>query len=162
MIFGVGWVLSKDAFLWKEEATLAFEHLKQALISTLVLAMVDYRKPFLVETDASGKGVGVVLMQQGHPIAYISKSLAPKTSSYKALKYLLEQNIHIDFQVAGISKLMAFDFSIEYKKGAENKVGDALSRKLDAELLAISLLTPNDSLYEQIKGTWSADDNLQE
>ncbi|KAH0644867.1 hypothetical protein KY284_032751 [Solanum tuberosum] len=123
--------------------------------------MVDYHKPFLVETDASGKGVGVVLMQQGHPIAYISRSFIVKIDQ-KALKYLLEQIIHIDFQVAGISKLMAFDFSIEYKKGAENKVGDALSRKLDAELLAISLVTPNDSLYEQIKGTWSADDNLQE
>lgn len=45
----------------------------------------------------------------------------------KALKHLLEQNIHTDFQIAGISKLMAFDFSIEYKKGVDNKVADALS-----------------------------------
>ncbi|KAH0632375.1 hypothetical protein KY284_035161 [Solanum tuberosum] len=169
-----------DAFLCKEEATLAFEHLKQTLISTLVLAMPDYCKPFLVETDFSGKGIGVVLMQQGHPIAYISKLLAPKhqamsvydrellahifavtkwshyllsrpfivKTDQKAFKYLLEQKIHTDFQVAGISKLMAFDFSIEYKKGVENKVADVLSRKPDAELLGISLLTPNDSLWK--------------
>lgn len=71
----------------------------------------------------------------------------------KALKHLLEQQVHTNFQVAGISKLMTFDFIIEYKKGFENKAADALSRKPDAELLAISLLIPNDSLYAQIKSS---------
>lgn len=71
----------------------------------------------------------------------------------KALKYLLDHNVHTNFQVAGILKIKAFDFSIEYKKGVENKVVDALSRKPDAELLVISLLTPNDSLFTQIHNT---------
>jgi hypothetical protein len=35
-------------------------------------------KLFVVETDASMVGVGAILMQKGHPIAYISKSLGPK------------------------------------------------------------------------------------
>lgn len=69
----------------------------------------------------------------------------------KALKYLLDQIIHTDFQVAGISKLMAFDFSIEYKKGHENKVVDALSRNQGAELLLLSLLNPHDNLLDLIK-----------
>lgn len=156
--------------------------------------MLYYTKPFIIETDASGIGIGAVLMQQGHPIAYISKSLAPKhqymcvydrellalifavtkwshyllgrhfivKTDQKTLKYLLEQNIHIEFQVAGISKLMAFDFSIEYKKGNENKAVDVLSRNEEAELLAISLLSPNDPLYAQIKETWSSDAVIQE
>lgn len=68
----------------------------------------------------------------------------------EALKHLLEQIIHTDFHVAGISKLMDFDFSIEYKKGVENKAADALSRKPAAELLAMSLINPNDSLSIQI------------
>jgi hypothetical protein len=38
----------------------------------------DFSKQFCVETDASDMGVGVVLMQQGHPIAYVSKSFGPK------------------------------------------------------------------------------------
>lgn len=40
--------------------------------------MPDYSKPFIVENDASVKGIGVVLMQQGQLIAYISRSLAPR------------------------------------------------------------------------------------
>ncbi|KAF3665039.1 hypothetical protein FXO37_11211 [Capsicum annuum] len=154
-------LLKKDNFGWNEECTAAFEKLKKSLISAPVLVMPDYSKLFVVETDASGQGIGAVLMQQGHPVAYISKSLAPKhqamsvydrellalifvvsnwshyllnnpfiiRTDQKALKHLLEQNIHTDFQIAGISKLMAFDFSIEYKKGVDNKCHDQLRWK---------------------------------
>lgn len=64
--------------------------------------------------------------------------------------------------MAEISKLMAFDFSVEYKKGTENKATDALSRKPEAKLLAISILKPNDSLLTQIQKTWSTDPYLHE
>lgn len=58
----------------------------------------------------------------------------------KALKHLLEQSIHTNFQVPGISKLMGFDFTIEFKKRTDNKAIDALSRNQSDELLAILLL----------------------
>lgn len=71
-------LLKKEGFVWIDDATTTFGTLKQALISAPVLVMPDFSLPFVVETDASGRGIGVVLMQQGHPIAYISKSLAPR------------------------------------------------------------------------------------
>lgn len=52
--------------------------MKSAMVSTPVLAFSDFNQPFVVETDACATGVGVVLMQQGHPIAYLSKSLGPQ------------------------------------------------------------------------------------
>lgn len=66
------------------EFTAAFYTLKQALVFAPVLAMPDYSQQLLVETDASGKGIGAVLMQQGHPIAYISQSLAPNHQAMSA------------------------------------------------------------------------------
>ena len=40
-----------------------------------VLSLHDLNQPFVVETNALGSGLGAVLMQAGHPIAFISKAL---------------------------------------------------------------------------------------
>lgn len=63
----------KDAFKWIEEATLAFEHLKHAMVTLPDLALLDFSLPFVIETNASSTGLGVVLSQKQHSIAFFSQ-----------------------------------------------------------------------------------------
>jgi hypothetical protein len=48
-------------------------------MSSPVLALPDFSKTFQIQTDASKLGVGVVLLQDGHPLAFVSKALGPHT-----------------------------------------------------------------------------------
>lgn len=63
----------------------AFEALKAKLGCTPVLALPNFSHEFQLETDASGLGIGTILSQHVHPIAYFSQKLSPhmqKASTY--------------------------------------------------------------------------------
>lgn len=49
-----------------------------AMTQTPVLALPNFQQQFTIETDACQDGIGAVLMQQGQPIAYLSKALGEK------------------------------------------------------------------------------------
>lgn len=49
-------------------------------------------------------------------------------TNYHSLKYFLQGRAHTPFQQKWVSKLMGFDYEIQYKQGCDNQVADALSR----------------------------------
>jgi hypothetical protein len=148
-------------FVWTEETHTAFRTLKQALISAPVLALPDFTKSFTLETDASDNGIGAVLLQDAHPIAFVSRALGPRTrglSTYekehlailmaidqrrpylqcgefrivtdqRSLIHLNDQHLHTSWQHKALTKMLGLQYTIVYRKGAENTAADALSRR---------------------------------
>ena len=68
-------------FVWTSIHEDSFQTLKHALTIAPVLALPDLQKPFVIETDASDKGIGAVLQQNGHPIAFVSRALGPTSQA---------------------------------------------------------------------------------
>jgi hypothetical protein len=151
----------KGAFKWNEEAQMTMDKMKKVMSTCPVLALPDFSLPFTLECDASGEGIGAVLMQNRHPLAYESRKLrGPELlyniydkemlaimhalakfrqylvgarfvvkSDHNSLKYLLEQKDLNERQQKWVSRIQAYDFDIEFVKGKNNVVADALSRR---------------------------------
>ena len=67
----------KGAFSWSEEAEKDFQKMKEIMSSCPVLCLPDFSKPFVLECDASGVGIGAILMQDMHHIAFERRKLQP-------------------------------------------------------------------------------------
>ncbi|KAJ9509460.1 hypothetical protein QJQ45_001918 [Haematococcus lacustris] len=74
-----------DSFLWHNwpaDELKAFASLKAAVAQVPMLRLPDHTQPFQVYCDASLQGVGAVLMQDGYPLAYLSKKLSSAERNY--------------------------------------------------------------------------------
>jgi hypothetical protein len=69
-------LLKKNYFTWTPTTAQAFQTLKMATCTTPFLTLLDFTKTFVLECDASGKGIVIVLMQEGRPLAFTNKQLS--------------------------------------------------------------------------------------
>nr|GEU41484.1 putative reverse transcriptase domain-containing protein [Tanacetum cinerariifolium] len=121
-------------FDWGEKQERAFQTLKDKLCNAHVLVLSDGPKDFVAYCDASGLGLGCVLMQRGKVITYASRQLKIHEKNYTnhdlelgaivfALKELNMRQRH------WIELFNYYDCEIRYHPGKANVVADALSRK---------------------------------
>jgi hypothetical protein len=81
-------------FIWSSKCNEAFKQLKVLLTTAPVLAQPDIEKPFDVYCDASGSGLGCVLLQEGRVIAYASRQLRRHEEHYPTHDLELAAVVH--------------------------------------------------------------------
>jgi hypothetical protein len=81
-------------FKWDEKCQNSFDQLKKRLMSPPVLVMPDLQKGFDIYCDACGQGLGCVLMQEGHMIAYASRQLRKHELNYPTHDLELAAVVH--------------------------------------------------------------------
>jgi hypothetical protein len=79
---------------WTPRCEASFQELKKRLTMTPVLTMPNMEKPFLIYCDTSSKGLGCVLMQDGHVVAYASRQLRKHEEKYLTHELELATVVH--------------------------------------------------------------------
>ncbi|XP_034565104.1 uncharacterized protein LOC117830889 isoform X1 [Notolabrus celidotus] len=81
---------SPNQIQWTEEAVAAFQDLQKSLSKQPVLYSPNFDEHFILQTDASDRGLGAVLIQgppnDQHPVAYISRKLFPREVRYSTVE----------------------------------------------------------------------------
>jgi hypothetical protein len=148
-------------FQWGQAQEESFSSLKDKLTHAPLLQLPDFGKTFELECDASGVGIGGVLMQNGKPVAYFSEKMTgpvlnystydkelyalvrslqtwrhylwPKEfvihSDHESLKYIRSQNNLNRRHAKWVEFIESFPYIIKHKKGKDNVIADALSRR---------------------------------
>uniref|UniRef100_A0A2N9HG40 Uncharacterized protein n=1 Tax=Fagus sylvatica TaxID=28930 RepID=A0A2N9HG40_FAGSY len=127
-------VIKKNVgFHWGADQKNAFTTIKERLCSVPVLALPDFNKTFEIECDASGIGIGAVLMQDRRPIAFFNEKLSGEEfvihTDHESLKHLKGQGKLNQRHVRWLEYIETFPYVICYKQGKENIVADALSQR---------------------------------
>ncbi|XP_073046095.1 uncharacterized protein [Primulina eburnea] len=112
------------SFIWSQACGASFVELKQRLTSAPILTIPSGVRGFTLHTDASHQGLGCVLMQHGHVVAYASRQLKPHESKYP---------VH-DLELVAVGRwldlLKDYDCKMKYYPSKFNAAADALSRKV--------------------------------
>nr|GEW40676.1 transposon Ty3-I Gag-Pol polyprotein [Tanacetum cinerariifolium] len=138
--------LKNGSFQWTKEAKESFKIIKEKLTTAPVLSLPYFDRVFELECDACGTGIGVVLSQEGRPVAFHSEKLNDARQKWHLNK------IHARWA----SFYEKFNYVIKHKSGASNKVADALSRKT-----TLLVIISNDVVgFDSIKKLYASDEDI--
>ncbi|KAD6796307.1 hypothetical protein E3N88_07203 [Mikania micrantha] len=130
----------EEGFKWTEEINLAFNKLKQALMKAPILRLPDFSKPFVVECDASSIGLGAILIQEDHPVAYFSKGLSPSNRLKSAYDCEL------------LALVLAVEKWSHYLLGLTKKIGE-LMLSLKGRVVVPEDITLRNTILHEAHGT---------
>jgi hypothetical protein len=156
-------LMQKNAkFSWESSQDEAFQAIKKVITSAPVLEFYDVQANHVIQTDASNKGFGAVLLQNDKPVIFAGRGLLPAEHNYstiekelaaivfalrrmhhfihggkvlvqtdhKPLVAMFNRQVHLSSirQQRLLLKLHEYDVQMEYLKGINKVIADALSR----------------------------------
>ncbi|XP_074298965.1 uncharacterized protein LOC141629956 [Silene latifolia] len=146
--------MKKGEFKWGDKAETSFNTIKEKLCESPILALPNLDKLFEVECDASGIGIGAVLVQEHKPI--------PRPfvlhSDHEALKYINGQHKLNHRHAKWVEFLQSFNFASKYIEGKDNVVADALSRRF----IMLSYMEQRVLGFEHMKEFYKEDPDFKE
>lgn len=117
-------LLKKEVpFDWQDDHQKAFDDLKEALTNVANLQYYNTEAPTVLETDASSKGLGACLLQNGKPIAFASKSLSSAETNYSNIE---RETLAIVF---GIQRFHTYLFGKEFELHTDHKPLEMIWKK---------------------------------
>ena len=78
---------------WDSSHKVAFDAIKEKLTRTPVLSFFNPKADHVIQTDASMKGLGAVLLQQGRRVVYVSRTLIPAETLFQHRKRVTRSSI---------------------------------------------------------------------
>uniref|UniRef100_A0A2N9FB20 CCHC-type domain-containing protein n=1 Tax=Fagus sylvatica TaxID=28930 RepID=A0A2N9FB20_FAGSY len=113
-------VIKKNVpFKWGKEQEKAFNLIKEKLTNAPLLVLPNFAKTFEIECDASGIGIGAVLMQEGRPVAYFSEKLSGAALNYPTYDkemYVIGQQRLNRRHAKWVEFIETFPYVIRYKQ----------------------------------------------
>jgi hypothetical protein len=106
-------------FDWTARREASFQELNKRLTTAPVLTMPDMEKPFSIYCDTSGQGIGCVLMQDGHVVAYASRQLRKHEEKYLTHNLELVAIVHAlniwrQYIIGKICEVYSYRKSLQY------------------------------------------------
>ena len=108
-------LVKSDIFEWSEDYHFAFDTLKDAISEKTSIAYYDSDKPIILEVDASLKGLGATLIQEGRPICFASKTLTQTQSNYSNIEREMLAVVH------GVERFHTYLFGRWFKVITDHK-----------------------------------------
>ena len=132
-------MLQGSKYEWNEDKTQVFYHVRDTLCNSMNLIYFDPTKPIVVQTDASGQGLGAVLLLNKAPVVFASRSLTETEKRYSQIE---REMLGIVF---GLTKFKSYLFGTKFSLMTDHKPIvqlfskpiDSLSNRLQRWLVAI-------------------------
>ncbi|XP_071476746.1 uncharacterized protein [Diadema antillarum] len=162
---------------WTPSHQKSFEHMKSLVSSMCTLAYFDPSKHTTIQVDASTRGLGAALLQEGKPVAFASKALTETESRYGNIegemlavvfgctrfhtyvygsRFTVEsdhkplESIHrknLANTPPRLQRLQPYDFEVVYKPGPQVALADGLSRINPEKQPTMELDDPIHAIY---------------